>query len=205
MVQMVGLKEVRDLIGYVGTQAPEVLAKTLNNLAFSTRDYLTGTMPQYIDRPNPFTMRALAVTKADKGKLQSRVYVRPTQASYLVWQIEGGIEYPAKRALVIPWSVKRNRYGNMPSGKVQQLLGTAGVFSATIRGVPGIWQRSQETFQAGGTTNIVGGRVQLMVAYEPKASYSPRWPMLDIGKDWAGLRLNAAAAEALDRVIFKNK
>lgn len=202
-VTVVGLSELRGTLGYLGKETPYALSVALNNLAVGTKDYLTGTMDLYIDRPNPFTRQALGVKFAKKTELQSRVFVKPQQLSYLIWQIEGGIEYPPGRALVVPWKAKRDRYGNMPGDYIRDLLGTHGVFSGTVRGVPGIWQRWTETWSQGGTFNIGVSHLQLIVAYERKAKYTPRWPILTQGVDWAGLRINIEAAQAAEWVLSK--
>ena len=200
-VTVKGIADLRALLKTFESETAYVASVALNNTAFSCRDYLTGTMDQYLDRPNPFTKQALVVDKATKANLRSAVRVQPTQASYLVWQIAGGIETPKNRALVVPWNLKRDRYGNMPGGAVKKLLGTKGVFSGTVRGIPGIWQRWTETFNVGGTVNIGGSHLQLIVAYEPKANYVPRWPMLTKGVEWGLLRWNIEAEAALKRIL----
>ena len=203
-VKVVGLEEVKSLVAGLGREAPYAAIVMLNNLAFGSQSFLTGTMVAYMDRPTPFTLKGLGVQKASKATLQSKVFVRPIQSVYLQYQIEGGVRTPAGQALVIPTGrAKLNVYGNMPSGYVQKLLATPGVFSGTVRGVPGIYQRWTETWRAGGTVNIGSGHLQLLVAYEPKARYAPRWPMLTKGIEWSRVNWKTEGEKAINWVLSK--
>lgn len=79
-------------------------------------------------------------------------------------QAIGGVRTPDKRALVVPVSPQsKNKYGNLPRGKIKKLLATPGVVQLGNReGVPaGIYKR------------LKGGRLKMLVAYEPRARYSP--------------------------------
>ena len=75
-------------------------------------------MVRELDRPTLFTIKGVRWQGASKndfktGRLHSRVYLMPTQAEYLRYQIEGGTRTPKGTAIAVPTSnVKLNRYGN---------------------------------------------------------------------------------------------
>jgi hypothetical protein len=76
----------------------------------------------------------------------------------------------------------------MTRNKIQTLLAKPNVFSGTVRGIPGIWERTAK------------GLV-LRVAYEKKARYRPRYLFYEIGineglKVWKG-NFETALDEAL--------
>ena len=106
-------------------------------------------MVRELDRPTLFTIKGVRWQGASKndfktGRLRSRVYLMPTQAEYLRFQIEGGTRTPKGRAIAVPTSnVKLNRYGNLAGGqgRIKRLLAKKNVFQGTIGGVAGIWQR----------------------------------------------------------------
>ena len=63
-------------------------------------------MVRKLDRPTPFTIKGVRWQGASKndfktGRLHSRVYLMPTQAEYLRYQIEGGTRTPKSTAVAI--------------------------------------------------------------------------------------------------------
>lgn len=204
-VKYTGVAEALRALSVPERELQFAISSSLNNLAFLSRDYLSGTMPQYIDRPTTFTKGGVLVEKATKSTLRSRVFLRKEVASYLIWQIEGGIRYPPGRAIPVPVNITLDRYGNMRRRTIPELLASsASYFSGTVRGVEGIWQRYQTTENVGGTINIYGGGVKLIVAWEPKAQYSAdRWPMLTKGVEHAQLNWKYSANDAAQYVLDK--
>ena len=77
-------------------------------------------MLKQLDRLTPFTVRGVhwqGARKADfkLGRLHSRVYIMPTQAGYLHYQMLGGTRTPKGTAIAVPTTNARlNRYGNLP-------------------------------------------------------------------------------------------
>ena len=154
------------------------LERERRNLAFATARALTWTaqeakaeveqsMAQVFDRPTPFTQRGVRIRPATRDRQSSRVFLMPRQAEYLGIQEEGGTRTPSGRKLVVPAGARLNRYGNLPRGAIRRMLGRADTFSGRVRGVPGIWQRRRD------------GTVKLLVAYEAKATYEPRFGFRD--------------------------
>jgi hypothetical protein len=160
---------IQQLDRRVWKQVPYATARALTATAKDVQRALTEAIPQVFDRPTPFTQRAIGMTWATKNTLRSKVFIKDVQAGYLRLQVSGGTEFPKKRALVVPAGVALNAYGNMTRNKLRSLLNRKDVFSGRVRGVPGIWQR-------------VGGRVKLLIAYEPQARYQARFSFLAIAK-----------------------
>ncbi len=136
-------------------QVTYAIAVALTKTAQSAAADVQQAMPTEIDRPIPFTVKSIGWQMATKATLQSAVFIRPLAASYLAPLIVGGVAKPKKRALLDPTNVPLNQYGNLPRGKVKSLLARKDVFSGTVHGVPGIWQRLKK------------GGVKLLVRYEP--------------------------------------
>ena len=87
-----------------------------------TEDVKTGVERQLksnIDRPTPFTKKAFRVKRANKKTLAATVEIKPVQAKYLKYQIEGGTR--RNEPVVIPRKRAANRYGNLPRGKLNRL------------------------------------------------------------------------------------
>ena len=121
----------------------------LTNTARKVAKVEQRMMVKQLDRPTRFTVKGIHWQGAKKGdfklgRLHSRVYIMPTQAEYLRFQIEGGTRTPKCTAIAVPTgNVRPNRYGNLPGGqaRISNLLKKKGVFQGTINGVAGIWQR----------------------------------------------------------------
>jgi hypothetical protein len=151
-------------------QVPFATSKALNDTAWEVVKEEQRQMPAKLDRPTLFSIRAFGVDRSTKSKLFATVFVKPIQAAYLIFQIFGGRQKPKKRALVLPVNQRRNRYGNLPKGKIKALLADPRNFSGKVRGVGGIWRREKN------------GRVRLLVAWRPEANYRPdRFPFHKIG------------------------
>jgi hypothetical protein len=151
-------------------QIPFAAALALTRTAQAVQRNITAALPREFDRPTPFTVRAVGMTPANKRTLTARVYLRAIQAGYLGLEITGGTRTPKKRALLVPVGAELNQYGNLRRNQVKNLLARKDVFSGTINGHGGIWQRTN------------GGRVRLLVAYEPDAQYKPRFNFGGIAK-----------------------
>jgi len=121
-------------------------------------------MVRELDRPTLFTIKGVRWQGASKndfktGRLRSRVYLMPTQAEYLRFQIEGSTRTPKGTAIAVPTSnVKLNRYGNLAGGqgRIKRLLARKNVFQGTIGGVAGIWQRPKRGKRSRGGSGTIG-------------------------------------------------
>ena len=101
-------------------------ALALSEAAEDYQKVATVLMRQTIDRPIPFTQRGLRHTRASASKLQASVYMLPRQASYMVYQVEGGSTSGAKP---YPIRASEDAYGNLPKGATKK----AKAFTITSR------------------------------------------------------------------------
>ena len=117
-------------------QMPFAAALGLTMTAKNVAKVEQRMMAKQLDRPAQFTIRGIrweGVRKADYklGQLHSRVFVMPTQAECLRFQIEGGTPTPKGAAITVPTSnVKLNRYGNLAGGqgRIKRLLAKKNTF-----------------------------------------------------------------------------
>ena len=162
-------------------QIPFAVARGLTWTARDVRQDVMAAMPQALDRPSPFTMRGIGYRPATKQTLTSEVFIRDTQATYLSKLISGGTRRPRGKALLVPSSdFPTDQYGNPSKAALRRLRSRKDVFSGTIRGVGGIWQRTGK-----------GGRpgVKLLLAFEPTTQYRPTFPFVEIAKRSVAKRL----------------
>jgi hypothetical protein len=66
------------------------VVKALTRTAQDAQREESQHLESVIDRPTPFTLRAIGIVPATKETMQAVVYVRPIQARYLRWLIDGG-------------------------------------------------------------------------------------------------------------------
>jgi hypothetical protein len=123
---MLELKDnVRKAIGFMArfsSQYPLAVAKALTDTARQVSLVMPEKLRQDIDKPTPFTERAFGWRRADKETLTAAVEIKPIQAEYLRWQIEGGVRKPERKRLKLPSEISVDVYGNIPRGVVRQLV-----------------------------------------------------------------------------------
>jgi len=160
-------------------QIPFATAKALTVTAAQAKKAIDVQLPKKLDRPTPFTRRAIGIKAARKTLLQSEVFVKDIQWEYLKYAIEGGTRRPKKNAIATPGSkTKLNKYGNMPGarGKAAKLLANKKkYFSGKPRGhngaPAGIWQRMGKAGR---------GTIRLVVQYKKQITYKKRLPFRKI-------------------------
>jgi len=122
----------------------EAMAKGINKTAATANAELTQGLSRHLDRPTPFTMKAIKTSKAKpKPEPSAIVYVQPLQMRYLRWPIHGG----TIDSIITPAAGRLNKYGNIV-GKSRAPRGLKGIkgnnpkrFIAEINGSYGVWQR----------------------------------------------------------------
>ena len=92
-------KALKSMRGLQRKQMPFAAALGLTMTAKKVAKVEQRMMVRQLDRPAQFTIRGIrweGARKADYklGQLHSRVFVMPTQAEYLRYQIEGGMRTP---------------------------------------------------------------------------------------------------------------
>ena len=92
-------KALKSMRGLQRKQMPFAAALGLSMTAKKVAKVEQRMMVRELDRPTPFMIKGVRWQGASKndfktGRLRSRVYLMPTQAEYLRYQIEGGTRTP---------------------------------------------------------------------------------------------------------------
>ncbi|MFM0192409.1 hypothetical protein PQQ65_04905 [Paraburkholderia strydomiana] len=126
----------------INRQLPFIVSKALNDTAKNARDALRTAMPQYFDRPTPYTMNSVRITYATKARLAATVGYKDESfkgtpaTKYLLPEVEGGnrnvkrMEQSLRRIgllpvdmYLVPGSAARlDQYGNVWRGQVVEVL-----------------------------------------------------------------------------------
>ena len=197
-------------------QLPFAISQALNSTGFDIRTALNGATRQYFDKPAPFTQRAFIVQKGSKRDLQVTVLANKRQNLYLRTQISGGPRQqkgfekkflsniagsqsiPSNTQLVPTSLIKLNAQGNVSLATIKRIQqgmnGSAkgGFFAGIPKGnnLPfGIYRRSK------------GRLFPYFVATNGPATYSPRFPMQDIGNKVTQRRFGQYLRSALERAV----
>lgn len=157
-------KLTKKLKGIQRKQIPFATSRAINQTAEFTAVNLNQETREVFKSPTPFTQRAFTLRRSSKSKLRATVFAKDIQAQYLGYAVFGGTRQPKGRALLLPEEIRLNKYGNIPRNAIKRLLARPDTFSATLRGIPGIWQRANRR------------RLRLLVSYQPQATYRPRFP-----------------------------
>ena len=140
-------------------QIPFAASQALNDVVFEASKALKSKAPLYLDRPTPFTIRGFRFKKSTKRNLTALVYIAPTQAAYLHYQVEGGIK---RKETAVPVNVKLNKYGNIP-GKKRGLKRNTRQYFAIVNGIYGLWERSRR-----------GNKIKLIVRIHKVVKYDKK-------------------------------
>lgn len=135
-------------------QLPFATARALTRTAQAARDDVKASLPTAFDRPTPFTKNAIAIKSANRTNLTAEVVVKPIQAAYLAKQERGGFREPKAKAVITPAGIRLNQYGNIVRRGVAKARQRKNTFSGTVRGTPGLWERTKD------------GGLKLLVRYE---------------------------------------
>jgi len=149
-VKIEGVEEVNKALKDLPGKSQRACASALNTTAYEVLKKSKEEVKKTFDRPVPFTIRSAAYDKAKKDNLEVKVYYAEPErmkTHYLVPQVEGGSRKLKgfERALdlgeLVPaMGAKIDKYGNISSGQIRQILsvlgkaeGAAG-YSANITG-----------------------------------------------------------------------
>lgn len=197
-------KQARAMRNRVDRNLKFAIARGLTQTARIASEELTKQLPQIFESPTPFTKRAIGFAPATRSKQEARVFVRDMQANYLRRQEEGGTRAPEPGSPInVPVGINTNRYGNIARGNIARKRQRPDTFVSRGTGKtshlpPGLYQRSKRTMRRDGTKGPggplrkkgkgrkVGGKaakgatsLKLLVAFERKASYVPRFGFHD--------------------------
>lgn len=129
----------RDELGPVDVRA--ALVESVNSIAEAAQLHVTEALPVHLDRPTPFTRKAIGVKQARPGArdVLAEVDVLSLQARYLALEIFGGVRKAGDYAttklgpLIPGKDAPRNAYGNLPRGYVQRVMQQPGVRWVKLR------------------------------------------------------------------------
>lgn len=155
--------EIKQVSRYISRvhkrQIPFAASQALNDSAFKAREKVMQAMSASLDRPTPWTKKGVIYKRSNKNNLTASVSITPERWKYLKYQVEGGSRQPAKKAIPVPVAMRRNKYGNMAKGGLQNLINSPKTFVGQIDGVGGVWDRKT-------------GR--LLVAFVSEATYEKK-------------------------------
>jgi hypothetical protein len=123
----INTKGVERMMRTATKQVRYAAALALSEAAEDYQKVATVLMRQTLDRPIPFTQRGLKHTRATASRLTASVFMLPRQASYMVYQVEGGTTSGDKP---YPFKTADDVYGNLPKGATKR----AKAFTVTSRG-----------------------------------------------------------------------
>ena len=199
----------RGLNRLAASQLPFAIALGINDVSGQIKEAEETALARDLDRPVPFTRRGLAVARASKRRLTGVVGFKRIQAAYLALQATGGTRRAKRRAIVVPVRHRLNKYGNMPRSAIKRALAKPDVFSGTVKGVSGIWQRpkrGKRRTKSGprmGPVGTVGSKkgLKLLAAYEASVKYRPRLRFVPRAHRLAKREIAPAIAKRLTQTV----
>lgn len=179
----------RSLTDVEKRQLPFATAKALTDTArMDVKPAVERHIEIVFDSPTPFTKKGVAYKPAYKNRPVASVFIKDIQAGYLTIQKTGGVRRPKGRALAIPARQRVNKYGNLPRGTVKRLLARSDTFSGRVNGQGGIWQRKKRG-------------LKLLVAWEDRAVYAPRFRFDEVARKAAEMHFPRRFAYALEAAL----
>ena len=184
-------------------QLPFATALALTQTAADAKAAIDKQLPQKLDRPTRFTLNAIGVTRATKRLLESTVFVKPIQAEYLKWQIEGGVRRTSGYGTAVPTkNAKLNKFGNIPNRR-KGLIRNANQFIAVINGIAGVWERGHFSKRGNFTTRgqSRSTALRLVHAFEQSVTYESILPFYKIAANVGRNVFARNLTRAVDKAI----
>lgn len=149
---------------FAARQVPYATALALNAVAADVQKAEQANMRRVLDRPTPFTVKSVAVRKANKRSLVATVFVMDIAARYLEPYEKGGKNMLNSRALIVPEGSGTNQYGNIPQRTLAKLKARSDIFIGKVKTkhgvINGVWQM-QATKATRTTVNKKTGAVKV--------------------------------------------
>lgn len=132
-------KEVRTLMKAFPKRANRAAERTLDKMVDEIKDSVWSQLPKFFDRPTPYTLNSLKVTKTQRHNMVAYVWFKKPprmRQHYLVSQVEGGgrsfkgLELamgnkffaPAKPGNITGRGPQLDKYGNITGGQIRQIM-----------------------------------------------------------------------------------
>lgn len=137
---------VKQVLQRLRVMQRDALKDALNKTALDMRDALVEEMKRVFDRPTPYTLNSIRIERATASKMASTVLFRGTESDkhYIMPQVYGGNRVQKRSEsllrrrgilgageVMVPASnpaVRRDAYGNVSRGQMQQILSQLGAF-----------------------------------------------------------------------------
>lgn len=200
---------VSDIIRKYGEMFPKDVAIALSKTAKGAKDHLVLDLPNYIDRPTPFTKKGFYSFGATDKRLSAEVGTRAFDYyrgfHHLEAQVSGGSDKRAlkgsERRLRVAGMLSRteflapgpamhlDQYGNIPGSKMAQLLSQ--IRTLSLKGQDGYSANRAEGEKSMAFFAVINGKkgiwerrgkrnIRLMAQAIKAPSYAPRLPMTEI-------------------------
>ncbi len=142
-------KLTRDLDEFARKQVPFATARTLTTVAQMVTAGERQNIETTFDNPRAFTKNAIGVIAARKNNPVAKVFVKDAQANYLAPSEFNTDQFLGRgKRIRTPADIRTNNSGDIPAGKLKQLLSQNGVFIGHVSGlaggnaVSGVWKRA---------------------------------------------------------------
>ena len=180
---------VRDWLGRIQTQMRPAVAASLNRTMAAVEQNELVALERDLHKPTPFTINAFGILKASEKYLDTTLYVRPIQAKYLAWAIEGGV-LPVILKPTKAGAKLLTTYGNIrgKKGGLEGIVGTSKTrFVAKINGIVGVWERY----------GAKGAKTRLLVRVAYKDPRAKRLRYYEVAQEVVDARFRKDLAEAI--------
>jgi hypothetical protein len=179
----------REALRKLGDGLPVALSAGLNRTMAAIEQAELNAMETHLHNPIPFTLAGLGVQKSHPRHLDATLYIRPLQAAYLKYPIEGG----TLDTVIAPVAVKLNQAGNIPGKR----RGFAGIgtrktdFVSLVKspgraqGKVGLWRKQGDT-------------ARLLAVVDKGAKREKRLPYYETAQKTAGDRLERDTVRAIE-------
>lgn len=141
------LREVGRAIDLLSArQIPFAISQAINRVAARVQVAEKENIKKVFDRPTPFTVNSVGVSKANKVLPVADVFIKPIAARYLEPYETGGKKALNSKALLNPKNVPLNKYGNLSRNALSSLKTRPDVFIGKVKTskgvIDGVWKRS---------------------------------------------------------------
>ena len=153
-------------LGTLAKQVPFAASVAINKTARDVRKVEQAAAKRELDEPRTSTIKGIRYQGSNKRHLVAAVFVVSHIDKFLRYQIHDGTLSPRTSAEALPVNVPLNEYCNIEGrrhGKLRKLEARQDTFRAVIGGLHGLWQRTKKR------------GLKLLVAYEQRVSYRPRF------------------------------
>lgn len=196
-------------------QVPFASATAATNLAKEVAAAEVRNMQKVLDKPTPFTLRAVGVKAARKDLPIATIFVKDVAATYLDPYQFGGSNKLNSKALLDPVNARVNQYGNLPRNAIKKYLSMPGVFVGSVKTkkgevINGIWQRptirgnqkirGKSSVPVGSNTNN-GGRLLLLIRFKDAHPVTQHLDWFGVATKIVNGRFNKVFGAALAQAV----